>query len=171
METIKKFSILIQTATVSKEGKGGKHMNYEIVELKEKQVEGIKVRTGHFDTELEAKIGGLWMEFFTKGIYGSIQNKINGKAIGLYTNYANNFSEYDCVVCSEVSSTDSSSSLTIPTGKYAKFIVKGHVKEACINFWMKLKDVDIDRKFQCDFEEYQNQDMENAEIHMYISIN
>ena len=31
--------------------------------------------------------------------------------------------------------------------------------------------MDLDRNYKCDFEEYQNADVENAEIHIYISIN
>lgn len=149
-------------------------MNYEVVELNEKIVEGIKVRTGHFDKEMGNKIGKLWMDFFEKGIYPSIQNKSNRKSIGLYTNFSNEFTEYDCIVCSEISNKEAVNAnnevVTIPAGKYAKFIVRGEVKEACINFWMNLDQVGLDRKFSGDFEEYQNNDMENAEIHMYISI-
>ena len=55
--------------------------------------------------------------------------------------------------------------------KYAKFIVRGHVQKAVGEFWTKLWAMDLDRKYCCDFEEYQGgEDMEDAEIHIYISI-
>ena len=37
-------------------------------------------------------------------------------------------------------------------------------------FWRELWNMDLNRAFVCDFEEYQNADPENAEIHMYISL-
>ncbi|MGI6049514.1 MAG: GyrI-like domain-containing protein [Acetivibrionales bacterium] len=83
--------------------------------------------------------------------------------------------EYDVMVCCEVEDTTSlpenTDSEIIPSGKYAKFIVHGHVQKAVAEFWMKLWSMNLDRKFTCDFEEYQpGGDMENAEIHIYISL-
>lgn len=83
--------------------------------------------------------------------------------------------EYDVMVCCEVEDTTSlpenTDSEIIPSGKYAKFIVHGHVQKAVAEFWMKLWSMNLDGKFTCDFEEYQpGGDMENAEIHIYISL-
>ena len=36
--------------------------------------------------------------------------------------------------------------------------------------WQKIWQLDLPRFFECDFEEYQNGDMENAEIHIYIGL-
>ena len=38
--------------------------------------------------------------------------------------------------------------------------------------WTQIWQMDLKRKYTCNFEEYQNntQDMENAEIHIYIAI-
>ncbi|NME84147.1 effector binding domain-containing protein [Clostridium sp. SM-530-WT-3G] len=58
----------------------------------------------------------------------------------------------------------------IPEGKYAKFIIIGHQVKAVQEFWRKLWKMDLNRSYKCDFEEYQNESMENAEIHIYISI-
>ena len=59
----------------------------------------------------------------------------------------------------------------IPSGKYAKFIVKGNVVTAVQEFWQKVWNMNLDRSFVCDFEEYQaGDDMDNMEIHMYISL-
>lgn len=61
---------------------------------------------------------------------------------------------------------------TIPAGKYAKFIVQGHMQQAVAEFWTKLWSMELDRKFSSDFEEYQSGgDMDNAEIHIYIALN
>lgn len=37
-------------------------------------------------------------------------------------------------------------------------------------FWTELWKMNLKRSFVCDFEEYQNADVENAEIHIYISL-
>ncbi len=58
----------------------------------------------------------------------------------------------------------------IPAGQYAKFVVKGNMLTAVREFWRELWNMDLNRAFVCDFEEYQNADPENAEIHMYISL-
>ena len=113
-----------------------------------------------------------------KGHYQNIENRKNNKAIGLYTDYQGDFSKpYNFICCCEVNKNDSIKeplvSKTIPSGKYAKFIINGDVKNSVGKFWMKLWQMDLDRKYSCDFEEYQNntQDMQNQEIHIYIAVN
>lgn len=58
----------------------------------------------------------------------------------------------------------------IPSGKYAKFVVKGNATQEIPNFWKNLWKMDLPRKFDCDFEEYQNLDMLNTKVYIYISI-
>lgn len=60
----------------------------------------------------------------------------------------------------------------IAPGKYAKFIIHGHVQKGVGELWLKLWSMKLDRKYCCDFEEYQSgTDIENTEIHIYISMN
>lgn len=152
-------------------------MNYEVVELKEKVVVGLSVRTSNKDANMTQAIGGLWQQFFQKGIYQAMPNKKNDCTIGLYSNYENDVNgAYDVTVCSEVSKVENLPTgvemKKIPAGKYAKFIVRGHMQKAVAEFWEKLWSMELNRKYSCDFEEYQGDgDMENCEIHIYISIN
>lgn len=149
---------------------------YEIVTLNEKKAAGLKIRTNNSSPDMGEKIGGLWEKFFTKGIYAQIPGKINEKTIGLYTNYeSNEKGDYDMFVCCEVQKeTQQPKDLeitTIEAGKYAKFIVKGNMVTAVHDFWLKLWNMNLDRKYGSDFEEYQpGCDMDNCEIHMYISL-
>lgn len=151
-------------------------MNYEIVNLEEKKVAGIRLRSSNNDPEMGRAIGEAWQNFFGKGIYESIPGRKNEKSIGLYTNYENNENGlYDVMVCCEVKENtdipDSIDTEIIPSGKYAKFLVKGHVQEAVQEFWMKLWNMDLERRYSGDFEEYQpGNDMNNSEIHIYISL-
>lgn len=145
-------------------------MNYEIVEITEKKVAGISAVTNLNSPEAPKAIGGLWENFYG-GVYASLQGKTNEKCIGLYTDYKEN-GDYKVMVCSEVDSDrQTAETMTIPAGKYAKFVVKGNIVTAVQEFWQNLWNMKLDRAFVCDFEEYQGgKDMDNMEIHMYISV-
>lgn len=151
-------------------------MNYEVVNLKEKKVVGLNIRTNNNDPNMSNDIGKLWNEFFNQGIFSEIKNKVNERAIGLYSNYESDFTgDYDMTVACEVSDEKEIPKGTIvkkiPAGKYAKFIVKGHMQKAVYEFWQELWTMNLDRAYTCDFEEYINSDIDNAEINIYIALN
>ena len=150
-------------------------MNYEIVNLEEKIVSGYCARTNNTSSDMGQVIGGLWQKFYSAEGYPIIPNKSNDKALGIYTDYENDEkSDYTVLAACEINDTenvpDSFKIRKIPSGKYAKFIVKGNMITAVSEFWQKLWTMDLPRAFVCDFEEYQNADPENAEIHIYISL-
>ncbi|NFA42010.1 AraC family transcriptional regulator [Clostridium botulinum] len=150
-------------------------MNYEVVNLKEKKVVGVTARTKNCDENMIKIIGSLWQNLYEGGVYNTIKNKVNDKAIGIYSDYESDVnSEYSVTVGCEVNEIEDISEDTIvkviPSGKYAKFIVRGQVQQAVNDFWQELWNMKLNRNYKCDFEEYQNCDMENAEIHIYISI-
>ncbi len=152
-------------------------MDYEVVQLTEKQIAGLKIRTSNSDPQMVEKIGATWQRFYGDGIEASLNGRENDKCIGLYSDYENGTAgDYDvmvgCEVAAAVSQPERVATKTIAAGKYAKFIVKGDVQQAIGDFWMKLWGMELDRKFGSDFEEYQpGEDMKNAEIHVYISLN
>lgn len=150
-------------------------MTYEIVNLEEKTVVGVTARTNNMAPDMGQVIGGLWEQFYQPEIYSKIPGKVNDKALGIYTDYQEDEkADYTVVVACETDVSDNLPSNTvlrkIPAGRYAKFIVKGHIQKAVAEFWGKLWNMDLPRAFICDFEEYQNADMEQAEIHIYISL-
>lgn len=151
-------------------------MKYEIVELEEMTVAGLMVRTNNTSPDMSQKISGLWQQFFATGLFEEIPEKTGNTSIGLYKNYAGDEKDdYDfyvgCQVKPGVKMPAQSVSTTISKGKYAKFIVKGNMQTAVMDFWMKLWEMPLERKFDCDFEEYQpGEDMDNCEIHIYISL-
>jgi len=152
-------------------------MNYELVQLEEKKVAGLKIRTSNTDPQMVEEIGAIWQRFYGDGVHASLTGKKNDKCIGLYSDYENGATgAYDVMVGCEVEAAVAQPELVetkiIAAGNYAKFIVKGDVKQAIGDFWMKLWGMELDRKFGSDFEEYQpGEDMANAEIHVYISLN
>lgn len=153
-------------------------MNYEIVNLKEKTLVGVSARTNNASPDRGQVIGGLWQRLYSPEIVSKIENRVNEKACGIYTDYADDEKgDYTAAAMFEVDSVGNRISLPngtemrkIPAGKYARFVVKGNQITAVFEFWQKLWKMDLDRAFVCDFEEYQNSDPENAEIHIYISL-
>lgn len=151
-------------------------MNYEVVTLTQKTVAGLTIRTGNSDPNMTRDIGTLWTKFFSDGVYSSIPGKNSGNTIGLYTNYENGAGgSYDVMVCCEISTPQDLPRQfdvkTIPAGKYAKFSLHGNM-QAVGEFWAELWQMKLDRKFDCDFEEYQaGSDFENMDIYVYISLN
>lgn len=150
-------------------------MEYVIVELEEKTTVGFSARTNNLAEDCTSVIGGLWQKFYSAGGYKAIADKVNGKALGIYSDYASDAAgDYTvsaaCEVSADATVPEGMTRTIIPAGKYAKFIVKGNMHEAVGKFWQELWEMDLERSYGSDFEEYQNSDMENAEIHMYIGI-
>jgi len=150
-------------------------MNYEVITLEENQAAGISARTNNTSPDMGMVIGGLWNRFYQDGIYTAIPHKKSEKALGIYTDYdGDEKDDYSVVVACEVGQTDRLPEgieiRTIPAGKYAKFVVKGHVHQAVAEFWSQLWQMNLPRNFKCDFEEYQDSNMENAEVHIYIGL-
>lgn len=154
-------------------------MEYEIVDQKGMEAAGLMVRINNSSPDVGEKIGGLWKTFFEGGIYDQIPDKADGKSIGLYTNYlSDQDGDYDAYVCCLVKEgtrvSEPLKTVKISAGRYARFIVKGNMVTAVQEFWTKLWEMNLDRKYDCDYEEYQPQsgdDRNHCEIHMYISLN
>lgn len=150
-------------------------MKYEIVNLQEKKAAGISARTNNSSPDMGAVIGGLWQRFYGEGICPSIPHRVNEKSLGIYTDYAaDETGDYTVAAACEVEKTDGMPQgvkiLTIPAGRYARFVVKGHMVKAVADCWTELWNMDLPRAFTCDFEEYQDGGVEEAEIHIYISL-
>lgn len=145
-------------------------MKYEIVELKEKIVVGVSAITSNDSADMSAVISGLWEKLYKDGVNNSIKNKVNEYAIGLYSDYSDD--KYTVTAGNEVSvvENDGLSVKIIPAGKYAKFSVHGNMVKAVAESWGKIWQMDLDRSFTGDFEEYLNSDWENADIDIYIAL-
>ena len=149
-------------------------MKYQIVELEEKIVVGLK--TTNQEGKSMKDIGMTWQKLFTDGIYEKIPSKVNHKTIGLYTNYEGDYTKpYSFIVGAEVSQKlemEEVESVVIPKGKYAKFVIIGDVQNSVGQAWQEIWRMDLKRTYTCDFEEYQNNasHKEKQEIHIYLGI-
>lgn len=154
--------------------KDGIKMNYEIVTLEEKTVVGILARTNNTAPDMGEVISGLWNRFFSEGIYESIPDKASEKALGIYTDYeGDEKADYTMMVACETTKrpeTGDYAVRTIPAGRYARFIVRGDMVQAVAAAWQEIWKMDLPRAFRYDFEEYQDDAMEDAVIHIYISL-
>lgn len=153
-------------------------MNYDIICLEEKTVVGYIVNTTNENNKAMSDIAMTWGRFIQSGAYDSISNRVNEKSIGLYTDYEGDFTKpYNFLSCCEVVNPNTIPAdmvaRKIPGGKYARFVINGDVQKAVGEFWSKLWELPLDRKYSADFEEYQNNsdDMNNQEIHIYIALN
>ncbi|GKX31318.1 hypothetical protein SH1V18_37980 [Vallitalea longa] len=80
------------------------------------------------------------------------------------------------MTCCEVDiiiNEDDLDSKTINEGKYAKFTVKGDMVKAVGDVWAEIWKMDLNRKYDTDFELYHNdsEDMNNQTIDIFISLN
>ena len=152
-------------------------MKYKIVKLEEKVITGIRIKTTNQDGKAMQDIGITWQKLFADGIYEKVPNKVNGKTIGLYTEYEGDYTKpYTFIAGAEVSREvkigEEIESIMIPKGKYAKFVITGDVQNAVGQALQEKWNMDLKRKYTCDFEEYQNnsKDMQKQEIHIYIAL-
>ncbi len=155
-------------------------MNYEIVELKEKNAAVLTARTNNASPEMEAVIGGLWQKFYSEGIYNSVKDRTDAYALGLYTEYSSDEKgDYTAAVGCAVNGADKlpegMSVIRIPAGKYAVFSITGEMDTAeqlaaIQKLWQELWVMDLDRAYVCDFEEYRSADPKFADIRVYIGL-
>lgn len=145
-------------------------MNFEIVTLAEKTIVGVSARTSNNDPKMGEIIGGLWQTFYRSGISNSIRNRINEYAIGLYSDYEGD--SYQVTVGHEVSEAANADNEInkIPAGNYAVFSVEGDMVKAVADAWQEIWNMDLERSYTGDFEEYLNNDMENARVRIYIAL-
>ena len=153
-------------------------MEYEIVSMPERIALGITARTNNHAPDMGSVIGGLWESFYAKGYFEKIPEGRKNSVLGIYSDYAGNEQgDYDMTVACEIESVPEAGCVPegmtvkkIPAGRYCKFIVRGHIQRAVAEFWQKLWQMDLDRAFAADYEEYVNGSAEDAEIHIYIGI-
>lgn len=152
-------------------------MKYEIVELGKKQVVGLLIRTTNENMQSAKDIASLWQNFIAEGICNSIENKIDKKTIGLYSDYEKDHTKpYNFMTCCEVTSiNDLKAPLKtqiIKAGKYAKFSIRGHIQKDVMTAWQNIWSNNLNRTFESDFEVYHNnsEDINDQIIDIYISI-
>ena len=146
-------------------------MNYETVMMEEKCIAGVSARTGNDDPAMGEIIGGLWKSYYGEGIIGRIQNRANEYAIGLYSDYTAD--GYAVTVGCEAGK-EQPECITVkvlPAGRYAKFSIHGNMVTAVQEAWSEIWQMELDRSYTGDYEEYLNSDENNnSDINLYIAL-
>ncbi|MDE6763211.1 MAG: GyrI-like domain-containing protein [Oscillospiraceae bacterium] len=155
-------------------------MNYEIVELKEKNVAVLTARTNNASPEMGNIIGGLWQKFYSAEIFPALKNRADSYALGIYTEYSSDekgdyTAAVGCEVTGETSLPAEMKIIKIPAGKYAEFTITGEMDTneqlaAIQRLWQELWSMKLDRTYICDFEEYRSADPKISDIHVYIGL-
>ena len=127
-------------------------MKYKIVKLEEKVITGIRIKTTNQDGKAMQDIGITWQKLFADGIYEKVPNKVNGKTIGLYTEYEGDYTKpYTFIAGAEVSREvkigEEIESIMIPKGKYAKFVITGDVQNSVGQAWKEIWSLNLKRNY------------------------
>lgn len=148
-------------------------MSYETVNCPEMVLSGIKIRTTNENQKCIEDMGNLWNRFFSENIIYKAGSPVNKETYGLYLNYDGDYTKpYEYMTCIEVStSSDEFDSVTIPSGKYARFTAKGNIVETVGILWGEIWNTDLKRTYKYDFEKYYySDDPNNQKIEIYIGI-
>ena len=122
--------------------KGVSNMEYEIVNVAEKQVDGIMIHTENTGGKAMRDIYTLWNDFLESGKAELIKGRVGENYIGLYTDYEGDFSAPYAYIagCETDGKHDPAfTARKIFAGRYAKFGAKGDLK-MCIRDRFKTKD-------------------------------
>jgi predicted transcriptional regulator YdeE len=150
-------------------------MQSETVTLDAFDVVGITVRTINANGQSKKDISQLWQEFYGKNILSKIPDRTNDDIYCIYTGYETDaMGPYTCMVGCRVNSSsgiiDGLQRLTIPKGKYQRYISVGKIPESVLNTWMAIWQSDVDRKYGVDFDVYAKVDPENGRAETFLSV-
>ena len=140
---------------------------------------GISVRTSNRNNQSAQDLAKLWGEFYEKGLFDKIPNKVSNDIYSIYTDYKSDFTdEYTTVIGMQVTSLED-----IPAGligqqfssdNFIRFVAKGSMPKVIVDVWMDVwnRDKELNRKYSYDFEVYgdKSQNGEDSEVDVYIAV-
>ena len=140
---------------------------------------GISVRTTNKNNQAAQDLAKLWGEFYEKGLFDKIPNKVSNDIYSIYTDYKSDFTdEYTTVIGMQVTSLDNIPAGLIgrqfPSGNFTRFVAKGPMPKAIVDVWMDVwnRDKELNRMYSYDFELYgeKSQNGEDSEVDIYIAV-
>ena len=153
-------------------------MDYTIVELPERTVAGLRIRTANDSPSCTADIGGLWQRIMEAGMYQSVPGAAAEPypCFALYYGYDMASNEYDLLIgCETSDATAGPERQAIPAGRYAKVEIRdGDCVESVQKAWMDIwadEELTAQRAFTVDFEAYlPGEDMACADIDIFVAL-
>ena len=151
-------------------------MEYEIVKMESRTFAGLTEVTNNTAKDMGAKIGALWTKLYS-GMAERIENRTNGKSVGLYCDYKAN-GDYTVLTGCQIDSAKTEEARkagfetrTVPAGSYAKFTFHGDIQKAVAEAWSKIWQLPLERTFTGDYEEYQEDTVNGTgTIIIYIAV-
>ncbi len=149
------------------------------IEKDEMQIIGLELetKTSNMNSKSGIDISKLWEQFEKDKIYPKIPNKENNDILGVYFNYEGDYTEpfsymIGCVVMDGTEAPPGMKKITIPKGKYRKFVARGKMPDCVSEVWKLIWGTDLERTYTCDFEVYgeKSQDWEDAEVEVFIGV-
>ncbi|MDT0606724.1 GyrI-like domain-containing protein [Croceitalea rosinachiae] len=139
---------------------------------------GISTRTSNQNAKAEKDIPALWQKFMTDNIGSKIPNKVDETVYALYSDYEGDHTlPYTITIGYKVGSLDNiPEDLTVkivPEANYAQFFAEGNLtKDAVINKWMEIWNMDLPRSYKTDLEIYDDRaiDPTNGIAEILISV-
>lgn len=153
-------------------------MPYQTTELDSFFIIGIEVRTTNENSQSQKDIGELWQRFYDEDVLENIPRRVSDDIYCVYTDYENGSAgAYSTIIGCKVESLDvipeGYAGKIIPESMYQVYTSTGKIPECVINTWRHIWQTQIERRYSADFDVYgaKAQDMRNAEVETYISIN
>ncbi|MFA5556170.1 MAG: GyrI-like domain-containing protein [Flavobacteriaceae bacterium] len=138
----------------------------------------LKGKTKNENGQSTKDCGQLWQQFESHKIAELIPNKISNEVYAVYYDYESDesglFSYFiGCKVTENTHKPEDLDEIIIPEQHYHKEVAKGQMTGCIIDAWKKIWSSDINRKFEFDFEVYdqRSQNWNNAEIDIFLSVN
>lgn len=137
----------------------------------------LKDKTTNKNDQSSKDCGNLWQKFETDKIFDLIPAKLSNEIYAVYFDYEKDekspFSYFiGCKVDKNLETPKELEELMIPAQEYCKFKAKGIMTKCITDAWKEIWKSEIKRKFDFDFEVYdeRSQDWSNAEVDIYISV-
>lgn len=121
-------------------------------------------------------IGDFWERFRTDNIRKQIPNKRrDNRTFAVYTNYTNALSGgYSLIIGASVEHTvtvpATMVAVTVPEQTYAVYNFVGDIPESIKTAWQTIWKQPLNRAFTFDFEVYQDESLNNANIEIYLAL-
>lgn len=152
-------------------------MNYEVVTLEPVTIAGIVTRTGNEAPDMMEKLQKLWMDYMgPDGACERMPHKAGEKCYGLYYNYTWDDMQYDALagwgVEPDADMPAEYAKVSIPGGKFAKFVFHGDATQNTSSFWGEVWATELPRAYSYDFEVYlcDPGKEEDATIEIYVAL-
>lgn len=161
-------------------------MKYRIEIKKPFKVAGIEIQTS--PERASKEIGQLWQKFVAETVEEQIPHKEHFNVFALYSDYASQHDDYcepgtvngpidhySYLIGCQVSKLDNMPvgfvAKGVPEGRYAVFTAQGNFPESLVKAWETINNLNLERTYLYDFEDYRDFETAAKTVIIYVGIN